>query len=108
MWKCGGVVYRTELTPRRTFGLPSPSQGPVSSNLIASTNLTSGTGAAATAPVPIKHPGDEPEANDHLDNIRPARRHFQHRSEPSLHTVKDELHERTFPRPTNSGHCRPH
>jgi hypothetical protein len=31
------LAYRTGLTPRRTFGHPNPSQGPVSSNLIAST-----------------------------------------------------------------------
>lgn len=57
----------------------------------------SGTDAAATASIPITSPGDEPVANDHLDYIRPARPHFQSRTEPSLQ-MKDELHERTFPR----------
>lgn len=31
------MAYCSELTPRRTFGRPNPSQGPVSSNLTAST-----------------------------------------------------------------------
>src|SRR6185437_6130144 len=35
--KRGRVAYCSELTPRRTFGRPNPSQGPVSSNLTAST-----------------------------------------------------------------------
>lgn len=42
---------------------------------------SSGTSTAATALIPIKHPGDEPEANDHLDSIGPARPYFQLRSE---------------------------
>ncbi len=67
----------------------------------------SGTVAVAPATAPINHPGDEPEANDHLDYIRLARLHFQSRSGSPLH-LKDELHERTFPRPANSDNCRPH
>ena len=64
-------------------------------------HLTSGTALVAAAAVPINHPGDEPEANDHPANIRLAGRTCQSRSGSPLHTVKDELHEHTFPRKTD-------
>src|SRR4051794_31191073 len=43
----------------------------------------SGTASVAPLAAPINHPGDEPAANDHLDNIRLARLYFQLRAKPS-------------------------
>jgi hypothetical protein len=58
------------------------------------------SGAAMVAPVtaPIKHTGDEPEANDHLANIRLARLYFQHLAESHPFNPKDELREQPFQR----------
>ena len=61
---------------------------------------SSGTASVAPLAAPIKHPGDEPVANDHLDNIRLARLICQSRSGHPF-TMKDELRERTFPRKAN-------
>src|ERR1700694_5164739 len=66
---------------------------------------SSGTASVAPLAAPIKHPGDEPVANDHLDNIRLARLYFQLRAKPSLQ-MKDELHEHPLPRKANRDHCR--
>lgn len=60
--------------------------------------LISGAAAVAASATPINHPGDEPEAKDHLSNIRLAGRTRQSRFGSPLQTVKDELHERTPPR----------
>lgn len=68
----------------------------------------SGTALVAAAAAPINHPGDEPEANDHLSNIRLAGRFCQSRAGSFLHSMKDELHERSQPRPTNRDHRRSH
>lgn len=57
----------------------------------------SGTAAVAASAAPINHPGDEPEANDHLSNIRLAGLYRQSRS-GSSRNPKDELRERTPPR----------
>ncbi len=58
--KRGRVAYRTELTPRRTFGRPYPSQGPVSSNLTASTIKPVGPSPLARKRPPITAPGMSP------------------------------------------------
>lgn len=57
----------------------------------------SGTAVVAAAAAPINHPGDEPEANDHLSNIHLAGLYRQSRSRSSRNP-KDELRERTPPR----------
>jgi hypothetical protein len=69
---------------------------------------SSGTASVAPETAPINRPGDEPEANDHLDNIRLARRFARVASAAPLHMMKDELHEHSFPRPANSNHRLPH
>lgn len=58
--KRGRVAYCTELTPRRTFGRPNPSQGPVSSNLTASTIKPVGPSPLARKRPPITAPGMSP------------------------------------------------
>ena len=86
------MAYRTGLTHRRTFGRPNPSQGPVSSNLIASTIQSSGAVAVDAVTTPDHRPGDEPDATTVLTNIRFDGCIFQSRPVPIPSTpLKDEL-----------------
>jgi hypothetical protein len=67
--KRGRVAYCSELTPRRTFGRPNPSQGPVSSNLTASSitnhhNQSSGADGVGALSTPDHRPRDEPDADE--------------------------------------------
>ncbi len=69
-------------------------------------HLFSGAVAVGAETTPDYHPGDEPEATTVLSNIRLGGRIFQSRPSHPFNP-KDELRERTFPRPANSDHCCP-
>lgn len=61
---------------------------------------SSGAVAVDAETTPDHHPGDEPAATTVLTNIRFDGRVFQSRQGHSF-KPKDELRERTFPRPAN-------
>ena len=66
--KRGRVAYCTELTPRRTFGHPTPLQRPVSSILTASTIINQvGPTALARYRPPIINPGIVPRSDNQLE-----------------------------------------